>query len=168
MAFHGYVATTGAKQGKFKGESNKTARKEKNFSDILSYAQGSSVNVDPKTGLPKGSRTHRPIVIIKERGASSAQFLQAHWTGETLTEVVIELAGRPASGQGEIVVERITLSNATISDMKRYTPTLSGEVSEHSSDLLDEISFVFTAIKIEDPVNSTGTSDDWRSNDGTT
>jgi type VI secretion system Hcp family effector len=165
MAFHGYVSFKGAKQSAFKGESAKAARKDKGFSDILSVSQSSSVNVDPKTGLPKGSRTHRPIVLIKERGASSPQICQAHWTGETLTEVVIELAGRPASGQGEIVVERITLTNATISELKRYSPTLSGEVSEHSTDFLDEISLVFTGIKIEDPVNSTSTSDDWTQND---
>jgi hypothetical protein len=31
-----------------------------------------------------------------------------------LETVVIELAGRPASGQGEIVAERITLTNGQI------------------------------------------------------
>jgi type VI secretion system secreted protein Hcp len=164
MAFHAYVSFKGTKQGQLKGESQKGSRKG-TFSEVLFVEMGSSLAVDPKTGMPKGARTHMPIKVTKERGASSPQLLQAHWTGEILSEVVIEFVGRPASGQGEIVVERITLTNATISEIRRGSPALSGEKSEHSSDFLDEIHMVFTAIKVEDPIDSTSTSDDWRAND---
>jgi len=164
MAFHSYISFKANKQGQLKSESLKGSRKDK-WCEVESFEMRSAVPVDSKSGLPKGARTHFPFRVIKERGASSPQLLQAHWTSEVFSEVILESVGRPDSGAGEVVIERITLTNAIISEIRRFAELGSGEHAEHDTDQLEEISFVFQAIKVENLPASTSTSDDWTTSD---
>jgi type VI secretion system secreted protein Hcp len=119
-SFIGYISFKGSKQGQLKGKtSGKGGREDKGFFQIQSFDMAGEVPTDAsKPGAAQGKRTHKPFTITKEVDASSPLLLQAHYTNETLETVIIELAGRPASGVGEVVTERITLTNATIA---RYT-----------------------------------------------
>jgi type VI secretion system secreted protein Hcp len=119
MSFHYYASFKGTKQGQLKGETIKAVRSDK-WVELSSFEMGSEVPVDPKSGKPTGSRTHAPVVITKEWGAASPQLLDAHWRAELFDEVVVEIVGRPDTGKGETVVERITLTNAIIQVARLY------------------------------------------------
>jgi type VI secretion system secreted protein Hcp len=163
MAFTCYVSFKGAKQGQLKPESKKSKRTDK-WSEGLFFETSSEVPFDPKSGRPKGSRTHHPLTITKEIGASSPQLLSAHWSNELFPEVVIEIVGRPDTGAGEVVTERITLTDALIVKVRRYTPTITTEHTQHDTDQLEEISFTFRMIQVENLAASTSVSDDVNAN----
>jgi type VI secretion system Hcp family effector len=159
MAFHSYASFKGKKQGQLKAESLKAKRNDK-WSELHCIEMGSEVPVDPKSGRPKAARTQGPLTITKSIGGASPQLLDAHWKAELFDEVVIEIVGRPDTGAGEVVVERITLTNALISKVHRYAPRLSVEQAEHDTDLLEEYSFTFGKILVENLAASTSTTDD--------
>ena len=121
-AFDTYISFKGARQGQFKAQTNgKYGKETEGWFKIQSYDLQGEVPVDASASpKPTAQRQHKPINIVKEPDGSSTLLRQALATNETLSEVVIELAGRPASGQGEVVTERITLTNATISQYKTY------------------------------------------------
>jgi type VI secretion system Hcp family effector len=134
MSFHFYASFKGQKQGAFNGESVATGRRDK-WVDVVAFNFGLERPYDPGSGKSPGARSHQPITVTKEDGPASPQLMRAHWDGEILDEVVIEICGRPTSGQGEsgrpssgageTVVERITLTNATIS---RFMPRVGGAI----------------------------------------
>ncbi len=66
---------------------------------------------DPATGLSTGRRQHKPLTITKELDKSSPLFLQALFTNENLTSVLIGLLS--PSGQPMATVK---LTNAQVSD----------------------------------------------------
>jgi type VI secretion system Hcp family effector len=119
-AFETYISFTGTKQGQFKAAAKgKGGRETEGWFKIQSFDMAGEVPIDAsQASSASGKRTHKPFSVTKEVDASSPLLLQSHISNETLTSVVIELVGRPASGAGEVVTERITLTNATIA---RYT-----------------------------------------------
>jgi len=108
------------KQGQFKGQSVGSKRPSK-WIEVSTFDFSTQVPLNSGTGTPKGPRKGKPIVITKEMGVVSPLLLNAHWTEEVLTEVVFEIVGRPTSGQGEVVVQRITLTNAQIASARPIT-----------------------------------------------
>jgi len=116
-------------------------------------------------GALLGKRQHKPLTITRQIGAASPQLLSAHWNNEVLSSVGIEIVGRPDTGKGEVVVSRITLTNATISNIHRYTPSLSGhQSSPHDTNQLEEFDLVFQKITYTNVMGSTSAADDWTSN----
>jgi type VI secretion system Hcp family effector len=103
------------------------------------------------------SKQHDILTVTKEMDASSPQLLKAVNTKEVLPLVVFKVfkPGDPSK------YKTITLTNATITSINRPKPQ---ETKSHDTNELEEVSFTFTAIKIENPVNSTSTSDDWTAN----
>lgn len=160
MSFQSYIKIKGKKQGQFKGESKKKGR-EGTWMEFHSYKMGSSIPVDAASGLASGHRQHRPLVVTKERGASSPQCLQAHWNNEIIDEVVLEIVGRSPDGVKEIVVERITLTNANIVDINRYAAESSKASNTHDVDFVEDIQFRFQKIAVEDLLANTMAEDDW-------
>jgi len=139
MAHQYYVTVTGTTQNTFKAESKKEGRKDK-WMECIAFKMGSNVPYDANTGEAKGRRQHKPLTITKEWGAASPQFLQAHWTNEVLTEVIIEVIGRTADGKQERVLERITLSDAVVVSVDRYTGgEHAKEATEHTTDHLEDL-----------------------------
>jgi type VI secretion system Hcp family effector len=123
MSFHSYASFKGVRQGTFKGEATVAERRDK-WTELVDFKMGSETPFDANTGRPKGARTHQPVIITKEKGVASPLLLNAHWTSEVLDEVVVEVVGRPSSGAGETVVQRITLTNATITNYRQYLVAL--------------------------------------------
>jgi type VI secretion system Hcp family effector len=142
MAFHSYVSFKGQKQGQLKAESQKAGRSDK-WTEVVSIDLGSEVPVDPKSGRPKGARTHFPLTITKEIGVASPQLLNAHWANELFDEIVIEIVGRPDTGKGETVAERITLTNGQIVHYRVYV----GKGTTGANKSLEEYSFTFANMR---------------------
>ncbi|MCL2725577.1 MAG: type VI secretion system tube protein Hcp [Polyangiaceae bacterium] len=160
MSFQCYVSIKGKTQQQFKAETKKTGRSDK-WMEFIEFEMGSSVPVDANSGEPKGFRQHKPLVVTKERGAASPQILQAHWKNEILTEVVLEIVGRSDDGAKEIVQERITLKDAIIVSVNRYSHKSAKDVKESDMDYLEDIAFRYRQIMVENPAAGTSTSDDW-------
>ncbi len=121
MSFHSYASFKGKTQGIFKGESIKSEplRRDK-WLELTGYSFGVSSPRDSSSGNATGKRQHQPINITKEFGPASPQLLSAHWKSEIFDEVVIEQVSSPKNGGREQVVERVTLTNATISGARIY------------------------------------------------
>lgn len=160
MSFQCYIAIKATKQGQFKSETKKAGRSEK-FMEFTGFQMGSHVPYDANSGHAKGHRQHRPLVITKERGAASPQILQAHWTNEVLSEVVLEIVGRSTDGAKEIVLERITLKDAIIVEVKRYSDASAKATTKTDVDYLEDVAFRYREIMIENPDAGTSASDDW-------
>jgi type VI secretion system Hcp family effector len=109
-------------------------------------------------------RQHSPITIVREVDSASPLLWQGLCTNEALRALDISLVQRPSSGSGEVVVERITLTNAVISKVHRYTPSLSEDSVERNTDELEEIQLVFQKIAYTNVEGSTSASDDWNWN----
>ena len=101
-----------------------------------------------------------------EANAASPQLLQALWTSEVIKEVVIEHVNRTRDGAKEQVKERITLTDAVIVAIDRYSAAHAKEKLEHDVDNLEDISFRFRQILVEAPLASTSASDDWNTPGG--
>lgn len=164
MSFQSYIKIKGAKQGQFKGESKKKGRED--WMEFHGYSMACSSPRDAASGLPSGHRQHKPVVITKERGAASPLILSALWSNENLSTVIIEIVGRSLDGAKEIVVERITLTNASVSDVKRYAAASTKAATTHDVDFVEDVSFTFQKIEVEDAVAGTMAADDWNTPTG--
>jgi type VI secretion system secreted protein Hcp len=160
MSFQCYISVKGKKQGQFKAETKKTGRSDK-FMEFIEFKMGSSVPVDANSGQAKGFRQHKPLVVTKERDAASPELLQAHWKNEILDEVVLEIVGRSDDGMKEEIQERITLKDAIIVSIDRYSHKSAKTVVESDTDYLEDIAFRYRQIMVENPAAGTSTSDDW-------
>lgn len=80
--------------------------------------------------------------ITKEVGSGSLQLFSAYDNAAMFDEVVIEVTGPSQSnpGAGEVVVERITLTGALISTVRRYAAV---ESTGGSNKLLENYGLVF-------------------------
>ena len=163
MALRAYVSVKGSKQGQFKSESTAATRKDK-WIPILAFHMEVVSPLDTATGQATGKRQYKPIAIVKEWGAASPQGLAACAANEVLDEVLIEFMKTNPNGV-EYVYQRVSLTQATIVDITRYThaqdgtlllPPGSAETME-----LESWSFVFRKIEVDDTDGKTSFIDNW-------
>jgi type VI secretion system secreted protein Hcp len=147
------VLITGAKQGAFKGEG--TRLRDRNRLVGITYAYELSSPRDPASGLPTGQRQHHPVMFTKEWGAATPQILAAEATNENLTTVLFQFFKTDVTGK-EYVFQTVKLTNASISDVKQYTDK-SGFFE------IDEVSFTFQKIEVDNTDGKTSFVDDWQS-----
>jgi type VI secretion system Hcp family effector len=109
-----------------------------------------------------GSAKGQTITIGREVDASSVNLHQAVSTVEVLPKVIFKVfkPGDPTR------YKIITLTNATIVKVSSRAPqpnTGHGNAKNHQngSSQMEDVSFTFTAINIENIAGSTSTSDDW-------
>ena len=143
MSFQYYVSIKGTKQGQFKGENTKANSKTK-WGQCHAFEYATEAQYDAGSGQASGRRTHSPIVITKETGAASPQIYQAFRSQEILSEVVVET--RPPGT--EVVVNRITLTNAVIS---KFEPSriLPHGVEQRPNKGYENVIFEYQDIKVE-------------------
>ncbi len=163
MAYEFYVKIEGTRQGAFKGESVREAHSEKIAG--LSYRHEITSPRDVATGQASGKRQHGPVVITKEWGASSPQLFQALVTNEVLTSVQLEFFHTTPDGLEE-VYHTIRLVNATVSKLAQSTGTGESSGSSKTSATydtheLEEISFTYQRIEVENLPGQTSAEDDW-------
>jgi type VI secretion system secreted protein Hcp len=160
MSYEFYITIEGKTQKKFKGESNRKLGEGKLAG--LAYEHEIKSPRDVSTGQASGKRQHSPITITKEWGAASPQIFQALCTNETLTKVLFEFVRTTPEGHEEIHYT-ITLTNATISSLKSY---ISDTRHDSSSDKheLEDVSFTYQRIELDNKWDKTAAHDDWRGN----
>ena len=156
------VNIKGTRQGQFAGELQIRGREA--WSAALRFAMQVNAPRDPATGMATGRRRYQPIRITKEWGAASPQILTAMATNEVLNPIVMEFTRTNPNGE-EAVSQRITLTNAVVSDISRSheagTAGAGTDVVE-----LEEISFVFEKITVEDVMGGKTFSDNWSDGQG--
>src|SRR5215470_9289278 len=166
MAFQAHISIKGAKQGQFKGEGIQDKRKDK-WMPVLAFQYAVKSPRDAATGQASGKRQHQPIVITKEWGAASPQLFQALTTNELLSSVELEFTKVNTNGE-EYVYHTIKLTNAAVSEIRQFTRETEsgtgqpGHTVPTASDL-EEVSFTFAKIEMEDLDGKTLAADDWRS-----
>jgi len=122
MGYHFYVATKGTKQGQFKGGSVRKGWKD--GLEVHSFAYGVEVPLDVNQATASGTRQHSPITIKKPVDIASPQLFQSLVTNEVLKDVKIHYWEPEPPGK-EVVAPSIHLTQATVSAVTRYAPSLS-------------------------------------------
>lgn len=152
MAYQFYVAIKGKKQGQFKGDA--TGVRGGKWIVSLGFSYEVTSPRDPATGLASGKRQHKPLTIIKARGASSPQIYQALVTNEGLESVDVEFIRTDKQGK-EYVSYIIQLTDATVSDFRQY-------VDPAGAQPLESVSFTFRRIEEQSKDGNTSVIDDWQ------
>jgi type VI secretion system secreted protein Hcp len=163
MAYEFYVTIEGTRQGAFKGESVREAHSAKISG--LSYAHEITSPRDVATGQASGKRQHGAITITKEWGASSPQLFQALVTNEVLKSVLFEFYHTTPDGLEE-VYHTVKIVNATVSKIRQSTGSGESAGSAKTSATFDtheleEISFTYQRIEVENLPGQTSAEDDW-------
>jgi type VI secretion system secreted protein Hcp len=163
MAYEFYVTTKGTRQGAFKGESPRKGHENKVAG--ITYRHEIQSPRDVATGQASGKRQHKPIVFTKEWGASSPQYFLALVTNETLPEVLFQFIKTSKEGK-EVIYYTIKLTNATVSNIRYMTGTGESATSAkttaaYDTHELEEISFTYQRIDVENVLEKTAASDDW-------
>ena len=160
-----YVSVEGTKQGKFEGESVKNQYKD--MIQGMAFEWDVTSPRDAASGLPSGKRQYKPITFTKEWGAASPQLFQALTSNEVLKTVRFDFVRANASG-AEYVFQRITLTNASVSEIKRYAGTVTpagiwvGNGAPGTGRALEDVSFTFGSITLEDMDGKTMSADNWK------
>jgi len=141
-----YVNLKGKVQGEFKAETPATPQHTGTIIGIrFSYQLSSPVAAS--TGLVAGKRQYSPITFTKVWGPSSPQILQACSTNEALTVTF------------EFDHQKMTLTNATVSSVRRYIAVPAGNDPPDPREL-EDISITFQTINVADAAGAT-TVDSW-------
>jgi|tagenome__1003787_1003787.scaffolds.fasta_scaffold20693633_2 type VI secretion system secreted protein Hcp len=171
MAYEFYISIEGQKQGRFKGETGRAAPSEEGTDDDRGLGRNKIAGVrfvseassprDVATGHASGKRTHKPILITKEWGAASPQLFQALVTNENLKSVLFEFVKTNAKGEEEIY-HTITLTNAAVSNIKSYLDLTDTSGDAYDAHELEDVSFVFQKIEMENREGKTQAVDSWQ------
>ncbi len=157
MAFEFYVTIEGMKQGKFKGESQRETHKDAIPASGFVY-EVLTVR-DTTSGRTVGKREHHPILMTKEWGAATPQIHQALITNEILKSVTCQFVRTNRDG-GEEVFQMVKLTNARVTAIKDYIQPPQVP-SAASGPYLEDVSFVFEKIEIENLPGQTICEDTW-------
>jgi type VI secretion system secreted protein Hcp len=167
MAFEAYLSCTFTQQGASQGQSPRPAHKSEIPVLRVDYQVESPRDV--ATGKASGKRYHRPLTILKEWGASSPQFFAACWTNELISTLKLTFWQKDANGADQQHYQ-ITLTNAYVVKARAYTGDANSDdssantaknASEYDTMELEEISFAFDKIQVEDMIAKTIAADSW-------
>ncbi|HZY40303.1 MAG TPA: type VI secretion system tube protein TssD [Mucilaginibacter sp.] len=156
-----YVSIEGQKSGIFKG--NAITEGNEGKIECIGFRYLISVPHDPESGRSSGKRQHMPVVLIKNIDYSTPQLLQAASTNETLKSVVIEFYKKASDGRLQLYY-KITLSNASISQLSQYGGTALGDNGYNlnsTGNTYEEVSMTYQNIQFEHVIGNTVASDDW-------
>ena len=142
------MKVTGQVQGAFKGDDNSTS-KTIGLINVSGYQFDVVSPRDATSGQATGRHSYKPIVVTHVVGGSTPQFLTALVRNENLKTVVINFFRSDRRGL-QVNFLRVTLTNANLSEVHDYTG---------SSELLEDDSFVFQKIQVDELVAHTTFSD---------
>ncbi len=164
MAYEFYVTIEGTKQGKFKGESagvrKAGARAKAGKIAGVRFLFETTSPRDAATGHASGKRQYKPIQITKEWDPTSPQLFQALVNNEVLKSVLFEFVKTDPKGQ-EFVYHTIALTNATVSNIKSYLDLTDTTGDPYDTHELEDVSFTFEKIEIENKEAKTAAVDSW-------
>ena len=154
MADEFYVTIEGAQQGKFKGESPRQAHRHEIVGLRFSYGVQAGKHAGRGT---TGKRQHSPVVMTKTWGPATPQIFRALVSNEVLKSVRFEFVRLSAAGAEE-VYHTIKLTNASVAAIAQYSGD--GSRGEGGAPELEDVSFVFQKIDIENRDGQTTAGDD--------
>lgn len=143
-----HLTVEGTKQGKFKGSHSKLAEKGVIVAQRFYYEIVSPRDV--ATGQASGKRQHKPVQIVKAWDASSPQFFHALVNNEVLKSVTIDFVA------GEETWYTVRLLNVIVSDIHQFY----GDPKDASAQPMEEVSFTFQKIEIENRTAKTSATDE--------
>jgi type VI secretion system secreted protein Hcp len=124
MALNAYLRIRGQKTGEVKGSVTQKGREGKIM--VIAASHGIESARDPQTGLPIGSRLHKPFVITKESEKSSPVLYGMLASNERIVEWELQFwspSPSSASGTGqEVQTHSIKLMNASIASINFCMP----------------------------------------------
>lgn len=153
------ITVTGAKQGSFKGDVN--SRLGAGGISVLRYEYSVTSPRNATTGQATGKNQHSMVTITKAWSPSSVQFYQALVSNEVLRTVVIEFF-KPDAGGRLTAFQTIRLTNASVAKVFQYVGVSpSAGVAPQDAEL-EDISFTFQKIDIENTeAGKITATDDW-------
>jgi len=112
-----YVGAQGMKQGVFRGLPTGPGR---GMVQVMKFAFDEHAGIDPASGQVNGRRQYSAVRLTKLLDPSSAQYLQAAASNETLSNVTINFFAPKASGE-LVLVRSVVLTNAQVIAVEHYT-----------------------------------------------
>jgi len=152
-----YVKVKGKKTGDFKGDSMRAGHV--GAIEGIKFAYQMTTPVDVATGMPTGRRQYSAITFTKPWSPASPEFIQSWSTNEPLTNVTFEFITVGLDGK-EVPYQTITLTNATVSAIKRHMGVSMGTEPPDPREL-EDISFSFQTIEVYDAAAKTTATDSW-------
>ncbi|MEA2210062.1 MAG: type secretion system secreted protein Hcp [Solirubrobacteraceae bacterium] len=153
-----FIRIVGARQGPFAGDSSVKGREGWMLGSTFDQQVRSAR--DAMTGMASGRRMHLPLTITRSWSGASTQIFTALVTNETLPTVTFEFVATGPDGR-ERVAQRVTLTNGAVSALRR-TAGLTGP----SQPPVEQVSFVFQKIELDDVISRTSAQDDWSARAG--
>jgi len=171
MPFEAYFKCKFNKQGASKGTSPKTQRKD--WIPVLAYNAEIVSPRDVATGQSAGKRTYKPIRFLHEWDAATPQLWTAVARNEQVDSAWFEFIKIDKTGN-EYVYHKVTLTNATISNVSQFLGGDDAAGGEHGSGSskdageaatleLERVSLTFQKIEMENVDGKTMFADDWNS-----
>lgn len=152
-----FVQIQGAVSGAFPG--NTTQKGREGWIAASGFAHEVKSPRDAATGLSTGSRQHGPVTLTLPWSSASPLLFQALVTNEVLRTVVIEFVGTQGMGGAEVVAQRVKLTNASASDLRR----LNDRTQANQGGPVDIVALTYQKIELEDPRGGQSAVDDWTS-----
>ena len=150
-----YVTIQGSRQGSFKGDGAAPGRQGQ--IECLGFSYAVQVPSDLASGAAIGKRQHMPIVIVKRLDGASPQLMQSAYMNEVLKTVTIEFV-RPGQSSP---FQTIKLTNAIVSKLNQYGGVSSPDKLVPNAGVLEEVSFNFQKIEVDNPESKTAAVDNW-------
>ncbi len=157
MAMTSYLKVTAKDQGEIKGDCTQSGREDL----ILVYSIDHAVEIprDTHTGLPTGSRMHKPFQIVKHKDLSSPKLFQACCRGEQV-ETELKFYRITDAGKEEHYFT-IKLEEAIIVEMQEYNPITFLEENKPYKDM-ETVSFTYSKIIWTYEPDGIETEDSWK------
>ncbi|MFC1852437.1 Hcp family type VI secretion system effector [candidate division CSSED10-310 bacterium] len=156
MALNSFLKVTGNTQGAIEGECTQTGRE--GTMEIFEVDHTVTIPRHPQTGLPTGTRIHKPMEVVKQKDKSSPLLFQACCTGEQLTTEMTFWRINDAGVQEHYFT--VSLEGAIIVEMQEYKANTLNPENEPYHDL-ERILFSYRKISWECVTGSTAAEDDW-------
>lgn len=166
MASIGYMTIKGSKQGEMnKGatsaDSIGTNKQDAHQDEIsvVAFTCNAIVPRNPLSGAVTGERMHQPATFVKFIDKATPMLWQALATGETLTEVQLQLFRTSTTGQQEHYFT-IKWENAVLVDGKSYIPHVLMQENQNLGHM-EDWAFVYSKVTWTHEKAGTSGSDDW-------
>jgi type VI secretion system Hcp family effector len=156
LATGGIFITISGNQGQIKTQGSvfrysQSPRDLAGQSTSMAAASGAATSARGASGGRAAMRRmNEPVVIVHNLDESSAFFVKAAASGETLTSVVFEF--KRAVGSGTEVFQTVTLTNAIVSSVK----TINGGIQP-----TEEVSFTFQKIEYQNKDGAAAAPASW-------
>ena len=131
--------------------------------NLISFKMGSAAPVDPKSGTVKGARTQHLVVVTKEIDPASPKLFIAYSGNEVLSSVVFHLTQKTPDSRSK-APRTVTLTDVVISTIRRDGADLNPQGSSGSGVHMEELSYSYRLILVQNADGSTSTTDDVTAN----